>query len=80
MKWGVRRYQNPDGTYTAEGRRRRLSEIRSENKKAFELGRKATIYGQATKVGMNKLIKTKNKIDNLTKKNPQDSSEKMKKL
>ena len=23
MKWGVRRYQNPDGSYTAEGKRRR---------------------------------------------------------
>ena len=23
MKWGIRRYQNPDGTLTAEGRRRR---------------------------------------------------------
>lgn len=80
QKWGVRRYQNPDGTYTAEGRRRRLSEIRSENKKAFELGRKATIYGRATKIGMNKLIKTENKINKLTKKNPQDSSKKRKKL
>lgn len=24
MKWGVRRYQNPDGTYTSAGKRRRL--------------------------------------------------------
>ena len=23
MKWGIRRYQNPDGSYTAEGQRRR---------------------------------------------------------
>ncbi|MBO7631882.1 MAG: hypothetical protein J6S78_06090 [Lachnospiraceae bacterium] len=23
MKWGIRRYQNPDGSYTAEGKRRR---------------------------------------------------------
>ena len=80
QKWGVRRYQNPDGTYTAEGRRRRLSEIRSENKKAFELGRKATIYGRATQIGMNKLVKTENKINKLSKKNQQGSSEKMKKL
>ena len=80
QKWGVRRYQNPDGTYTAEGRRRRLSEIRSENKKAFELGRKATIYGRAMKIGADKLIKTENKINKLTQKNPQDSSAKRKKL
>ena len=25
QKWGVRRYQNPDGTLTAAGRRRYLS-------------------------------------------------------
>lgn len=68
QKWGVRRFQNPDGTYTAEGRRRRSSEIRAENQKAFELGRTATIYGRASKLAMDKLIKTENKIDKLTQK------------
>ena len=39
MKWGVRRYQNPDGTLTAEGRRRygaedvHPSEIKRQMKK-----------------------------------------------
>lgn len=28
MKWGVRRYQNPDGSYTKAGLRRRKKEIR----------------------------------------------------
>lgn len=32
MKWGVRRYQNEDGTYTAEGKRRR-KHIEAQNKK-----------------------------------------------
>ncbi len=27
MQWGVRRYQNPDGSYTAEGKRRYSHEI-----------------------------------------------------
>lgn len=27
MKWGTRRYQNPDGTYTEEGKRRRRKGI-----------------------------------------------------
>jgi len=31
MKWGVRRYQNPDGTLTEEGKRRYGSDIRSRS-------------------------------------------------
>ena len=36
MKWGVRRYQNPDGTLTAEGKRKygKLGESYSQLKKA----------------------------------------------
>ena len=53
MKWGVRRYQNPDGTYTEEGKRRRRSEdgdISSEKKgfdkkKAIKIG--AAVVGTA---------------------------------
>lgn len=29
MKWGVRRYQNPDGTLTASGRKRLAKNIRN---------------------------------------------------
>lgn len=36
MKWGVRRYQNPDGTLTAEGRRRYGS--LDENQNAVQKG------------------------------------------
>lgn len=32
MKWGIRRYQNPDGTLTDLGRRRALSDAKSGNK------------------------------------------------
>ena len=32
MKWGVRRYQNADGTLTAEGKKRRSKEINKEEK------------------------------------------------
>lgn len=31
QKWGVRRFQNPDGTYTSEGKRRRNSDGNSDN-------------------------------------------------
>ena len=38
MKWGVRRYQNPDGTYTAAGRRH--YGMGPEEKKKFKKGAK----------------------------------------
>lgn len=34
MKWGVRRYQNEDGSYTAEGKRRRKHIEAQERKKS----------------------------------------------
>ena len=45
QKWGVRRYQNSDGTLTSEGRKR----MKADNKKAFDLGMAATSWGQAEK-------------------------------
>lgn len=47
MKWGIRRYQNKDGSLTAAGRRRAKKEYREDNTKAFELGRAATISARA---------------------------------
>lgn len=47
QKWGVRRFQNADGTLTAEGRRRAKREYKKDNKEAFDLGRTATIMGRA---------------------------------
>lgn len=42
MKWGQRRYQNPDGTYTEEGKaRRRKSDLYSaDEKRKRELAKK----------------------------------------
>lgn len=42
QKWGVRRYQNPDGTLTAAGQRRLGRQVKKLNK----LGRKADIETQ----------------------------------
>ena len=39
MKWGVRRYQNPDGTLTANGKKRRESEL-AYNKDVYDSGRR----------------------------------------
>ena len=47
QKWGIRRYQNPDGTRTAEGRKRAKQEYKEDNKNAYEYGREATIYDRA---------------------------------
>lgn len=40
MKWGVRRYQNKDGSLTAAGRKRYSTEERIENAKAKYTGRR----------------------------------------
>ena len=32
QRWGIRRYQNPDGSYTSEGKARRSSENSSAKK------------------------------------------------
>lgn len=49
MHWGVRRFQNPDGTYTQAGLDRYFSdrEARADHDLAFDIGKKATITGKA---------------------------------
>lgn len=39
MKWGVRRYQNKDGTLTAKGKKRYVKELRSELQTAGSQGK-----------------------------------------
>lgn len=57
MKWGIRRYQNKDGSLTPEGKARAKAEYKADNKKAFELGRKATITGRALEKSEKRLDK-----------------------
>ena len=71
MKWGVRRYQNPDGSLTAAGKKKARQEYKEDNEKAFELGKKATIYGHATAKSMNRTIKIENKLDTQYEKDPE---------
>lgn len=47
QKWGVRRFQNQDGSLTMEGRRRARSEYKADNKEAFEKGKRATLSARA---------------------------------
>lgn len=80
QKWGIRRYQNPDGTLTAAGKKRAKQEYRSDNKKAFELGKNATIYGNATTFSLDRTIRLENKLDKLSDKDPHGSSRRFKSL
>ena len=70
MKWGVRRYQNPDGSLTAAGKKKARQEYREDNKLAFKLGKEASIYGHAAAKSMNRTIKVENKLNKQYEKDP----------
>lgn len=81
MKWGIRRYQNEDGTLTPagrkrygdengslsrEGRKKIRKEYKADNKKAFEYGKNATLASRAYDMA----AKKKAKADAKYEKNP----------
>jgi len=70
QKWGVRRFQNADGTLTADGRKRYYKELKSDNKDAYNKGREATIYGIATVGAMNRAAKLEDKASKKFEKDP----------
>lgn len=82
MKWGVRRYQNADGSYTTAGKAHYASkkemrkDIRKENKKAFELGRDATIAGKASVMALNQVAAAQDRVDKYMAKHPENSNPK----
>lgn len=80
QKWGVRRYQNADGTMTAEGRRRARKEVRDDNKTAFELGRDASVTGRAMGYSLARSVKIQNKLDKQFEKDPEGVQARTKKL
>lgn len=71
MKWGVRRYQNKDGSLTPAGKKRAKQEYKEDNKTAFTLGRNATISGHATARSMKRTIKLENALDKRYEKDPE---------
>lgn len=71
QKWGVRRYQNADGTMTKEAKKRAKEEYKADNKRAYELGKEATIYGHATAKSLKRTIKLENKLDKQYAKDPE---------
>lgn len=71
MKWGRRRYQNKDGSLTPEGKKRAKQEYKADNKKAFELGKNATITGHAAARSMKRTIRFENALDKRYEKDPE---------
>lgn len=63
QKWGIRRYQNKDGTLTKEGRQRALKEYKEDNKNAHEYGAQASIYNQAYKYAKKNQMAANAKLD-----------------
>ena len=62
MHWGIRRYQNPDGSLTAEGQKRRAERDQKWVKKNYD-----KIYNNAYKKFSNEL--KRNNITEITAKN-----------
>lgn len=63
QKWGIRRYQNPDGTLTSEGRKRAKREYKSDNREASERGYNATVMAKAAKIAKNNAAKAEAKYN-----------------
>ena len=80
MKWGIRRYQNEDGTLTASGKKRARQEVRTDNKEAYKLGKIATVYGNAAAKSMKRTIKYKNQLDKQYNKDPDGVSKKTRRI
>lgn len=68
QKWGVRRYQNKDGSLTAQGRKHARAELKSENRLAYSLGKEATVYGRALAKSTKKMDKAVAKAERVSEK------------
>lgn len=80
MKWGVRRYQNVDGTLTAAGNKQARKEYKEDNKRAYELGKEATVYGHAAARSINRTVKIENKLTKQYAKDPNGDKRKTQRL
>ncbi len=63
QKWGVRRFQNADGSLTSEGKKRARSEYKADNKEAFEKGRYATDAERASRYSDKRLARAQKRYD-----------------
>lgn len=63
QKWGVRRFQNADGSLTSEGKKRARAEYKADNKAAFEKGRAATDYEYAARYSDRQVARAQKRYD-----------------
>ena len=63
MRWGVRRYQNPDGTLTAKGKKRYAAEMEKLKEEERILKNK-----QRTKAKVDRLLKKRQELDDMKNK------------
>ena len=80
QKWGIRRYQNKDGSLTPEGKKRAKQEYKTDNKMAYELGKNATITGYAVRESVNRTARLKNKLEKRRDKDPSGTTRRTKSL
>ena len=67
MKWGIRRYQNKDGTLTALGKKREKEDIHEDYKKVHD--KKSVKYmSDAELQNRNKRLQMEKQYQNMTKK------------
>lgn len=70
QKWGIRRFQNSDGSLTPEGRKRYAKEINEANKEAFKRGAQATRYGRAGIYAANRAAAYERRAERKLEKDP----------
>lgn len=80
MKWGVRRFQNSDGTLTSAGKKRYGSsanprkamrkDIKSDMEKAYNVGKSGTYMGYASTYAEKTATKTKQRYEKALEKDP----------
>jgi len=78
MKWGVRRFQNSDGSLI--GTKKQIRDVIADNKKAFHLGKKAAVSTRTTARLINKSIRLENKIGKQFDRNPNKSGKRLESL
>ena len=67
QKWGIRRYQNPDGTLTALGKKREKEDIHEDYKKVHD--KKSVKYMSDEELqNRNKRLQMEKQYQNMTKK------------
>lgn len=79
MKWGIRRYQNEDGTLTAAGRKRYNKMDIHEDERIYSDLRKKNVEELSNRElrSLNERMQLKNQYDQLNKKKPTTASGKI---